>query len=89
MRSAPEPARCWSAPVKASNGFSPWIDFGDGGAIADDDPVEQAKTAKSNALLTNAVVFHNAALDIAEIVRVGRKMATPSTPRTWPPSRRT
>jgi hypothetical protein len=31
-------------------------------------PVEQEKTAKFNALLTNAVIFHNA-LDIAEIVR--------------------
>nr|WTB12019.1 DUF4158 domain-containing protein [Streptomyces antimycoticus] len=32
------------------------------------DPVEQEKAMKFNALLTNAVVFHNA-LDIAEIVR--------------------
>ncbi|MFG2716608.1 Tn3 family transposase [Streptomyces goshikiensis] len=31
-------------------------------------PVEQEKVMKFNALLTNAVIFHNA-LDIAEIVR--------------------
>lgn len=39
-----------------------------GGVITDNDPVEQEKTAKFNALLTNAVTFHNAP-DIAEIVR--------------------
>ncbi|MFH8978034.1 Tn3 family transposase [Streptomyces sp. NPDC017890] len=45
-----------------------WIGFGNGGVITDNDLVEQEKTAKFNALLTNAVIFHNA-LDIAEIVR--------------------
>ncbi|MER6022148.1 Tn3 family transposase [Streptomyces anulatus] len=35
---------------------------------ADNDPVEQEKAMKFNALLTNAVIFHHA-LDIAEIVR--------------------
>ncbi|WP_425329373.1 Tn3 family transposase, partial [Streptomyces inhibens] len=54
--------------VEAFNGFSKWIGFGNGGVITDNDPVEQEKTAKFNALLTNAVIFHNA-LDIAEIVR--------------------
>ncbi|MFC8833316.1 Tn3 family transposase [Streptomyces griseoincarnatus] len=54
--------------VEAFNGFSQWIGFGHGGVITDNDPVEQEKTAKFNALLTNAVIFHNA-LDIAEIVR--------------------
>ncbi|MGW7545499.1 Tn3 family transposase [Streptomyces sp. NPDC054770] len=39
-----------------------------GGVIADNDPVEQEKAMKFNALLTNAVIFHNA-LDIAGIVR--------------------
>lgn len=53
---------------EAFNGFSQWIGFGNGGVITDNDPVEQEKTAKFNALLTNAVIFHNA-LDIAEIVR--------------------
>ncbi|MFE2499594.1 Tn3 family transposase [Streptomyces scopuliridis] len=54
--------------VEALNGFSQWIGFGQGGVITDNDPVEQEKTAKFNALLTNAVIFHNA-LDIAEIAR--------------------
>lgn len=44
------------------------LGLGNGGVITDNDPVEQEKTAKFNALLTNAVIFHNA-LDIAEIVR--------------------
>ncbi|MFB7215320.1 Tn3 family transposase [Streptomyces sp. NPDC056255] len=39
-----------------------------GGVITDNDPVEQERTAKFNALLTNAVTFHNAP-DISEIVR--------------------
>lgn len=54
--------------VEAFNGFSQWIGFGNGGVITDNDPVEQEKTAKFNAPLTNAVIFHNA-LDIAELVR--------------------
>lgn len=54
--------------VKAFNGFSQGLGFGNRGVIADNDPVEQEKAMKFNALLTNAVVFHNA-LDIAEIVR--------------------
>ncbi|MFB7558827.1 Tn3 family transposase [Streptomyces brevispora] len=54
--------------VEAFNGFCQWLGFGNGGVIADNDPVEQEKAMKFNALLTNAVVFHNA-LDIAEIVR--------------------
>ncbi|GHB85488.1 hypothetical protein GCM10010347_65540 [Streptomyces cirratus] len=69
-------------------GFSQWIGFGQGGVITDNDPGEQEKTAKFNALLTNAVIFHNA-LDIAEIVRQLQEEATPSAPRTWPGSRRT
>ncbi|MGW8760885.1 Tn3 family transposase [Streptomyces sp. NPDC055815] len=54
--------------VEAFNGFSQWLGFGDCGVIADNDPVEQEKAMKFNALLTNAVIFHNA-LDLAEIVR--------------------
>ena len=54
--------------VESFNGFSQWIGFGNRGVIADNDPVEQEKAMKFNALLTNAVIFHNA-LDIAEIVR--------------------
>ncbi|MGX8904724.1 Tn3 family transposase [Streptomyces netropsis] len=52
----------------AFNSFSQWIGFGNRGVIADNYPVEQEKAMKFNALLTNAVIFHNA-LDIAEIVR--------------------
>ncbi|MFD3310262.1 Tn3 family transposase [Streptomyces sp. NPDC058694] len=45
-----------------------WIGFGNRGVIAANDPIEQEKVMKFNALLTNAVIFHKA-LDIAEIVR--------------------
>ncbi|MFF9358773.1 Tn3 family transposase [Streptomyces sp. NPDC014735] len=61
-------AACLLIPLEAFNGLSQWIGFGNGGVITDNDPVEQERTAKFNALLTNAVIFHNA-LDIAEIVR--------------------
>ncbi|MGW3659830.1 Tn3 family transposase [Streptomyces sp. NPDC005151] len=54
--------------VESFNRFSQWVGFGNQGVIADNDPIEQEKTMKFNALLTNAVIFHNA-LDIAEIVR--------------------
>ncbi|MEV0492268.1 Tn3 family transposase [Streptomyces atratus] len=54
--------------VESSNRFSQWIGFGNRGVIADNDPIEQEKAMKFNALLTNAVIFHNS-LDIAEIVR--------------------
>ncbi len=54
--------------VESFNRFSQWVGFGNQGVIADNDPVEQEKAMKFNALLTNAVIFHNA-LDIAEIVR--------------------
>ncbi|MFE2738203.1 Tn3 family transposase [Streptomyces sp. NPDC059349] len=54
--------------VEAFNRFSQWIGFGNRGVIAYNDPIEQEKAMKFNALLTNTVMFHNA-LDIAEIVR--------------------
>ncbi|MET9588702.1 Tn3 family transposase [Streptomyces sp. NPDC006539] len=54
--------------VESFNRFSLWVGFGNCGVIADNDPVEQEKSTKFNALLTNTVIFHNA-LDIAEIVR--------------------
>ncbi|MFD7065395.1 Tn3 family transposase [Streptomyces sp. NPDC059906] len=54
--------------VESFNRFSQWIGFGNRGVIAGNDPVEQEKAMKFNALLTNAVIFHNA-LGIAEIVR--------------------
>ncbi|WP_234538551.1 transposase [Streptomyces shenzhenensis] len=65
-----------------------WNGFGNRGVIADDDPIEQEKAMKFNALLTNAVVFHNA-LDIAEIVRQLLDEGREIDPRTWRTSRRT
>ncbi len=54
--------------VESFNRFSQWVGFGARCVIADNDPVEQEKAMKFNALLTSAVIFHNA-LDIVEIVR--------------------
>jgi hypothetical protein len=54
--------------VESFNRFSQWIGFGNRGVIADNDPIEQEKAMKCNALLTNVVIFHNA-LGIAEIAR--------------------
>ncbi|MGW2184021.1 Tn3 family transposase, partial [Streptomyces sp. NPDC001732] len=54
--------------VEAYNGFSEWVRFGNRGVITDNDPVEQEKAVKFNALLTNCLIFHNT-LDIAEAVR--------------------
>ncbi|MFD7620553.1 Tn3 family transposase [Streptomyces sp. NPDC059802] len=54
--------------VESFNRFSQWVGFGNQGVLADNDPIEQEKAMKFYALLTNAVIFHNA-LDIAEIVR--------------------
>ncbi|WP_406403881.1 Tn3 family transposase [Streptomyces uncialis] len=54
--------------VESFNRFSQWVGFGNRGVIADNDPVKQEKAMKFNALLRNAVIFHNT-LDIAEIVR--------------------
>ncbi|MFF1840080.1 Tn3 family transposase, partial [Streptomyces sp. NPDC058231] len=54
--------------VESFNRLSQWIGFANRGVIADNDPIEQEKAMKFNALLTNAVIFHNA-LDIAETVR--------------------
>jgi MFS family permease len=54
--------------VESYNGFMQWLYFGNRGIITDNDPVEQEKAMKFNALLTNAVIFHQAT-DIAMIVR--------------------
>ncbi|MCP3822107.1 transposase [Streptomyces sp. A3M-1-3] len=54
--------------VESYNGFMQWLYFGNRGIITDNDPVEQEKSMKFNALLTNAVIFHQAT-DIAMIVR--------------------
>ncbi|MFJ9659440.1 Tn3 family transposase [Streptomyces griseoflavus] len=56
---------CWYARF---NGFSLRLGFDNRGVIADNDPVEQEEALKLNALLTHAVISHNA-LDIAEVVR--------------------
>ncbi|WGD44758.1 Tn3 family transposase [Streptomyces cathayae] len=49
--------------VESFNRFCQWIGAGNGGVSADNDPVEQEKAMKFNALLTNPVIFHNA-LDV-------------------------
>lgn len=54
--------------VEAYNGFSEWVRFGNRGVITDNDPVEQEKAVKFNALLTNCLTFRST-LDIAEAVR--------------------
>ncbi|MFE2984972.1 Tn3 family transposase [Streptomyces sp. NPDC059262] len=46
--------------VEAFNNFSKWVGVGNGGVLANNDPLEQEQTAKSNALLANAIIFHNA-----------------------------
>ncbi|MDT0615845.1 Tn3 family transposase [Streptomyces lancefieldiae] len=56
------------ARIRPTNRFSQWVGFGNKGVLADNDPIEREKAMKFNALLTSAVIFHNA-LDIAEIVR--------------------
>ncbi|WP_263303341.1 transposase [Streptomyces sp. 135] len=72
--------------TEAFNGFSQWIGFGNQGVIVDNDPVEQEKAMKCNALLTNAVIFHNA-LDIAGSCGSCWTRAGRSSRRTWPTSR--
>ncbi|MGW8355516.1 Tn3 family transposase [Streptomyces wedmorensis] len=64
---------CWRVTaatnkVEAYNGYSEWVRFGNCGVITDNDPVEQEKEVKFNALLTSYLIFHNT-LDIAQAVR--------------------
>ncbi|MFD0344812.1 Tn3 family transposase [Streptomyces sp. NPDC127117] len=88
---SPRAYRRWSCagPARSSslNRFSQCVGFGNRGVIADHDPVEQGKAMKFNALLTNAVIFHNA-LDIAEIVRrlpeEGWEVAPEDLAHVWP-----
>ena len=54
--------------VESYNAFSAWLRFGNGGVLADNDPVEQVQLIKLNTLLANLVIFHNA-LDIADVAR--------------------
>jgi hypothetical protein len=44
------------------------VRFGNRGVITDNDPVEQEKAVKFNALLSNCLIFHNT-LDIAQAAR--------------------
>lgn len=74
--------------MESFNRFSQWIGFDNRGVIADNDPTEQEKAMKFNALLTNAVIFHNA-LDIAESPVSYWRKGGRSPWRTWPTSRRT
>jgi TnpA family transposase len=54
--------------VESYNGFSHWLEFGNNGILASNDPDEQEKLIKLNTLLANLVIFHNA-LDIMDVVR--------------------
>ncbi|MGW3364979.1 Tn3 family transposase [Streptosporangium canum] len=54
--------------VETYNAFSQWLGFGNNGVIAHNDPDEQEKLIKMNALLANLVIFHNA-LDLMDVVR--------------------
>ncbi|WP_406404796.1 transposase [Streptomyces sp. NBC_00879] len=82
-RRAPRP-QTWSTRSTASPSGSASATV----APTDNDPVEQEKTAKFNALLTNAVIFHNAP-DIAEIVRQLQEEGNVVDPEDLPTSRRT
>ena len=54
--------------VEAFNNFCQWLFFGKHGVIADNDPDEQEKTMKFNALLSNCVIFHTT-LELMEVIR--------------------
>ena len=54
--------------MEAFNNFCQWLFFGKHGVIADNDPDEQEKTMKFNALLSNCVIFHTT-LELTEVIR--------------------
>ena len=54
--------------VEAFNNFCQWLFFGKHGVIADNDPDEQEKTMKFNALLSNCVIFHTT-FELMEVIR--------------------
>jgi TnpA family transposase len=54
--------------VEAFNNFCQWPFFGKHGVIAGNDPDEQEKTMKFNALLSNCVIFHTT-LELMEVIR--------------------
>ncbi|WP_326806468.1 MULTISPECIES: Tn3 family transposase [unclassified Streptomyces] len=49
--------------VESFNRFSQRVGFGNQGVLADNDPIEQEKAMKFNALLTNAVMFRGVEVD--------------------------
>src|SRR5260370_33695507 len=54
--------------AEAFNNFCQWLFFGKHGVIAGNDPDEQEKTMKFNALLSNCVIFHTT-LELTEFIR--------------------
>ncbi|WP_406339435.1 Tn3 family transposase [Streptomyces sp. NBC_00649] len=44
--------------VEAFNNFSKWVGVGNGGVLANNDPLEQEQTAKFSAPPANAIIFH-------------------------------
>ena len=77
--------------VEAFNNFCQWLFFGKHGVIADNDPDEQEKTMKFNALLSNCVIFHTT-LDThgghpaaaGRGLEYRRQPTSPKSPRTSP-----
>ncbi|MFD9504946.1 Tn3 family transposase [Streptomyces sp. NPDC060035] len=65
--------------TESFNGFSQWIGFGNRGVIADNDPVEQEKAMKFNALLTNDLLTEL----VAEFPQVSDLVAEASLSRPW------
>ncbi|GAB2465679.1 hypothetical protein GCM10027162_70850 [Streptomyces incanus] len=65
--------------VESFNRFCQWIGFGNRGVIADNDPVEQEKAMKFNALLTNDLLTEL----LAEFSQVSDLVAETSLSRPW------
>ncbi|MFD8382363.1 Tn3 family transposase [Streptomyces sp. NPDC059679] len=61
--------------VESFNRFSQWIGFGNRGVIADNDPIEQEKAMKFNALLTNAGLLRGSASNT--VARAGDPIPLP------------
>ena len=69
--SDPELRECTTAATNKAesyNEFSAWLRFGNEGVIAENDPDEQEKVIKFNALVANCVIFHTT-LDMMAAVR--------------------
>ncbi|AWN25376.1 hypothetical protein DKG71_04115 [Streptomyces sp. NEAU-S7GS2] len=74
--------------VESFNRFSQRVGFGNQGVLADNDPIEQEKAMKFNALLTNTAFFTTPWTSRRSSASSWRRTGT-STRRTWPTSRRT